>query len=87
MSFERRNTLSLKIPKVESLLSLVTKMTPVNQENFTKSYGNMLRMVTTQVDTLAMVALAQYYDPSLRCFIFQDIFKSTFIINHLKRDG
>lgn len=43
-----------------------------NRDEFKKSYGNLLGILNTEVNTIIMHTLLQLYDPPLRCFTFQD---------------
>lgn len=74
MSLERKNTLplKLKVPRVEILKALSSKLTTINEEAFKKYYDKLLSLLTMKVNVGALVALAQYYDTFLRCFTFQD---------------
>ena len=40
--------------------------------NFNKNYGNLLLVLNTPVDPMALITLFQFYDKELRCFTFQD---------------
>lgn len=42
------------------------------KEEFKKSYGNILGILNTEVNTMAVHTLVQFYGPPLRCFTFQD---------------
>ncbi|CAK8579167.1 unnamed protein product [Lathyrus sativus] len=74
MGSERRGTLPLKfkIPSVASLIALGSKLTHMNEKDVIKSYGKIMNLLTVEANTRALVSLAQFYDPSLRCFTFQD---------------
>ncbi|XP_050889482.1 uncharacterized protein LOC127094732 [Lathyrus oleraceus] len=74
MGSERRNTIPLKfkLPRVDTLITLRSKITHCKKNNFICRYGRILDLLTTPIDVLALVALSQYYDPPLRCFTFQD---------------
>ena len=43
-----------------------------NSQVFSKRYGNLLSLLDAKVDTRALQTLLQFYDPKLRCFMFQD---------------
>ncbi|KAI5430615.1 hypothetical protein KIW84_034995 [Lathyrus oleraceus] len=74
MGSEKKNTLSLKFKllRMDTLLDLSSKITPCNKNNFIYRFGQILDLLTTSVDVLALVALSQYYDPPLRCFTFKE---------------
>ncbi|KAI5396947.1 hypothetical protein KIW84_062959 [Lathyrus oleraceus] len=67
MGSERKNTLPLKfkLPRMDTLLSLSSKITPYKKKNFIYRYGQFLDLLTTSVDVSALVALFQYYDPTI----------------------
>ncbi|KAI5442996.1 hypothetical protein KIW84_011874 [Lathyrus oleraceus] len=72
---DKKNTLSLKfkLPRMDSLLALSSKITPFKKNNFICKYGQILDLLTTSVDVSAFVALYQCYDdPPLRCFTFKE---------------
>jgi hypothetical protein len=43
-----------------------------NKDDFKTSYGNLLGILNTEVNTTVVHTLVQFYDPPLRCFTFQD---------------
>lgn len=47
-------------------------MHPIYIINFGKDYGNFLSLLSQKVDSVALLTLAQFYDPPMRCFTFQD---------------
>ncbi|WJX89544.1 hypothetical protein P8452_71532 [Trifolium repens] len=74
MNSEKRRTLPLKVklPNLESLRDLSTELTLISRSAFIFKYGNILDLLFTDVQFEALTALAQFYDPSMRCFLFQD---------------
>ncbi|GAU44577.1 hypothetical protein TSUD_139500 [Trifolium subterraneum] len=60
MASTRRHTPTLKVkkPQVESLKGL--------------NYGLILNLLHVEINDMALTTLAQFYDPPLRCFTFQD---------------
>ncbi|KAI5420291.1 hypothetical protein KIW84_044176 [Lathyrus oleraceus] len=70
-----KNTLplKLKLPRMDTLVTLSSKITPRKKNNFICRYGRIQDFLTIPVDVLALVASSQYYDPLLRCFTFRDI--------------
>ncbi|KAI5396617.1 hypothetical protein KIW84_062715 [Lathyrus oleraceus] len=73
MGSKKKNNLPLKFkfPRVDTLLALSSKITPCKKRNFICRYGQILDLLTTYVNVSALVALSQYYDPSLICFTFK----------------
>ena len=57
---------------VTSLKELGRLMGPLQRQAFCKVYGKILDLTAAEVFTEAVVSLAQYYDQSLRCFMFGD---------------
>ncbi|KAK2427994.1 hypothetical protein QL285_026538 [Trifolium repens] len=74
MASEKRHTPTLKIrvPQVESLKLLSDKMTSIVKSSFEANYGLILNLLHEKIDHMAIITLAQFYDPPLRCFTFQD---------------
>jgi len=66
----------LPIKVIDSNLSglreIVQQMKTIQKNAFKKRHGNLLRLLNVEVQTSTVIALAQYYDPPLRCFTFQD---------------
>ncbi|XP_058756893.1 uncharacterized protein LOC131630118 [Vicia villosa] len=54
------------------LIQLSTLVTGRNLDEFRKTYGHILHMLTSRVDEWALYTLLQFYDPELRCFTFLD---------------
>jgi len=69
---KKRIPIKVKEGNVDGLRELVKKMTTTQKDAFRKEYGNLLNLLEIEVQTPAITALAQYYDPPLRCFTFQD---------------
>lgn len=57
--------LKFKIPSVNSLIALRSKLTPMGERNFVTSYGKIMDLLTVKENAGALVSLAQFYDPSL----------------------
>jgi hypothetical protein len=74
MNSEKRRTLPLKVklPDLETLRDLTTELTSISKSAFIFKYGNILDLLFTDVQVEALTALAQFYDPPMRCFLFQD---------------
>jgi len=54
------------------LRELRRKLKMVQRDAFRRKHGNPLSLLEVEVDISAITTLAQYYDPPLRCFTFQD---------------
>ncbi|XP_050914771.1 uncharacterized protein LOC127129668 [Lathyrus oleraceus] len=74
MEMNKRTTLRIKatIPDLQSLRILQGLMPNSIQRKFTLKYGGILDLLRVPVKAEAVTALAQFYDPPLRCFLFQD---------------
>ena len=55
---------------LSGLREIVQQMKTRQKNAFRKRYGNLLRLLNVEVQASAVTALAQYYDPPLRCFTF-----------------
>jgi hypothetical protein len=47
-------------------------MTSIGKNSFQANYGLILNLLHVKIDLMALTTLAQFYDPPLRCFTFQD---------------
>lgn len=67
MGSERRGIipLKLKVPRVDSLIALRSKLTPMDERDSVASYGKIMNLLTMNVNAMALASLAQFYDPSL----------------------
>jgi len=54
------------------LKELGQKLKAIQKVTFRIKYGNLLGLLEVEVQTPVVTALAQYYDPPLRCFTFKD---------------
>jgi hypothetical protein len=74
MGSEKRRTLSLKVelPYLESLRDLSVELTTILKSSFIFKYGDILDLLFTNVHANAITSLAQFYDPPMRSFLFQD---------------
>ncbi|KAI5444612.1 hypothetical protein KIW84_013033 [Lathyrus oleraceus] len=56
MGSERRNTLPLKfkLPRMDTLIALRSKITPYKKNNFICRYGRILDLLTTPIDVSAL---------------------------------
>lgn len=64
--------LGVKQPDVKNLRDLSDKLKIIRRRTFAARYGNILDLLEANVQEKALTALAQFYDPPLRCFTFQD---------------
>lgn len=74
MTSERKSTHSYKFmePQLIVLRGLRARLVLGNIDEFKNSYGNLLGILNTEVNTTVVHTLVQFYDPLLRCFTFQD---------------
>lgn len=73
MGLGKQSTYNYKFkdPRLGSLHELVSRLHPVYKINFGKDYGNFLGLLSHKVDPSALLTVAQFYDPPMRCFTFQ----------------
>jgi len=57
---------------LSSLRELGRKLKAIHRGAFRRKYENLLGLLELEVQIPAIMALAHYYDTSLRCFTFQD---------------
>ncbi|XP_058733221.1 uncharacterized protein LOC131604822 [Vicia villosa] len=57
---------------ITPLVRLSTRVTGQNLDEFRRTYGHILLMLTTRIDEWGLYTLLQFYDSELRCFTFQD---------------
>ncbi|XP_058764548.1 uncharacterized protein LOC131638006 [Vicia villosa] len=69
---KRTFTCSFFSEDMTHLIQLSTLVTGHNLDEFRKTYGHILHMLTSQVDEWALYTLLQFYDYELRCFTFRD---------------
>jgi len=69
-----KKKLSIKVAKsnLSNLRELVGRMKIISRNTFKRKYENLLGLLKVEAQAVAIIALAQYYDPPLRCFTFQD---------------
>ncbi|WJX71853.1 hypothetical protein P8452_55799 [Trifolium repens] len=74
MSSNKRKTLQIRaqLPDVKSLKTFNGQLPSMARDHFTFKYGKILDLLNIPVQVEAVTALAQFYDPPLRCFTFQD---------------
>src|SRR4030066_1726855 len=73
-SLEKRNTLPFKVrlPDVEGLKALSGELKALSKVSFTEKYGDILDLLSINVQADAIQTLAQFYDPPMRSFLFRD---------------
>jgi len=54
------------------LRELGQRLGSIQKGTFRKRYGNVLGLLEVKVQIPAVTALAQHYDPQMRCFTFRD---------------
>ncbi|XP_058763006.1 uncharacterized protein LOC131636417 [Vicia villosa] len=69
-----RHTSAYKILVIDvsGLISLISRLKGEVLRDFNHDYGNLLSILNTSFDPMALITLFQFYDPHLRCFTFQD---------------
>ncbi|XP_027911440.1 uncharacterized protein LOC114170156 [Vigna unguiculata] len=69
-----KKKLSIKVTEgnLSNLRELAGRMKTISRNMFKRKYGNLLGLLKVEVQVAALTALAQYYDPPLRCLTFQD---------------
>ena len=69
-----RHTFAYQVPTIDvsELKRLISYLKSDVLINFNKNYGNLLLILNTPVDPMALITLFQFYDKELRCFTFQD---------------
>ena len=78
------HTFSYQIPTIDvaELKRLSSYLKGDVLSNFNKNYGNLLLVLNTPVDPMALITLFQFYDKELRCFTFQDYQLHTCLISY-----
>ncbi|KAI5420195.1 hypothetical protein KIW84_044107 [Lathyrus oleraceus] len=71
MGSERRNTLPLKfkLPRVDTLITLRSKITPCKKNNFICRYRRMLDLLTTPIDVSALAPTIEEYEKLLDWYV------------------
>lgn len=71
---DRRNACKYKLreSKFDELKKLWDLLICDHRISFKKEYGNLLGVMLTKEDARLILTFAQFYDPTLHCFTFQD---------------
>ncbi|XP_027927759.1 uncharacterized protein LOC114184642 [Vigna unguiculata] len=69
-----KKKLSIKVVEgnLSNLRELAGRMKTISRNTFKRKYENLLGLLKVEVQVASLTTLAQYYDPPLRCFTFQD---------------
>jgi hypothetical protein len=59
-------------PDMKSLKAFSAKLTSIARSNFVHKYGKIRDLLDVPVQVEAITAYAQFYDPPLWCFTFQN---------------
>ncbi|XP_050892585.1 uncharacterized protein LOC127098119 [Lathyrus oleraceus] len=72
--YDRRNTYQYKLRecKLDELKNLRALLIGDHRDAFKKACGNLLGFLLTKEDTIMILTFAQFYDPTLNRFTFQD---------------
>src|SRR4051812_48247590 len=63
---------AVSTPDIKKLKIIKEKLPSSALDRFVARYGGILDLLKVKVQEEAITALAQFYDPPLRCFTFQD---------------
>ncbi|KAI5393369.1 hypothetical protein KIW84_060483, partial [Lathyrus oleraceus] len=74
MESEKKKTFQIKakVPCVKKFIAFRDGLTNIRRDAFTLKYGRILHLLSIPVQKEAITALAQFYDPPLRSFLFKD---------------
>ena len=74
MGSERRKALPFKakMPDIANISRLLNELPACFRVTLQGKFGHILDLLSVDVQTPAITALAQFYDPPLRSFLFQD---------------
>ena len=71
MAYVRRNTIQISFAKIPSQLKeLASRVSKTS--TFTKRHGQLLNLVTSNIDEKMLGVLFQFFDPKHHCFTFPD---------------
>jgi len=71
-SLKKKLFFMIKGNNLTNLRALGQKLKTIQRDAFRIKYENLLSLLEVEVQISTITALAQYYDPPLRCFTFQD---------------
>lgn len=73
-SRDKKKTFQIRaqVAKIDSLRFLWGKLPSFYQDRLELNYGKIVHLLCMPVQIEAITCLAQFYDPPLRCFTFQD---------------
>ena len=74
MESGKRKTFQIKakVPCVKGFIAFRDGLANIRRDAFTLKYGKILHLLSVPVQKDAITALAQFYDPPLRSFLFRD---------------
>ncbi|RDX84722.1 hypothetical protein CR513_34173, partial [Mucuna pruriens] len=80
----KRETLPIKVnmPEVEILKRYAKMFKGPNRYAFEARFGKILELLNIEVQKEAISALAQFYDPPMRCFLFRDFHMASMLEEH-----
>src|SRR4030066_1439476 len=62
----------IKLPNMDSMKTQSRNLTPSLKRSFVATYGDILDLLSVNVQPEAISVLAQFYDPPTRSFLFKD---------------
>lgn len=70
----KRKTFQIKakVPCVKGFIAFRDGLTNIRRDAFTLKYGKIIHLLSVPVQKDAITALAQFYDPPVRSFLFRD---------------
>lgn len=74
MEYGKRKTLQFKIrePKTDKLRNYAMSLSKGRKNSLNYKYGKILDLFIIPVQKGSLTVVAQFFDPTLRCFQFQD---------------
>ncbi|KAI5440638.1 hypothetical protein KIW84_010207 [Lathyrus oleraceus] len=74
IEYNKRKTLQIKVreSKTDDLRNYVVSLSKNRRKSLNYKYGRILYHLSVLVQKESLTALAQFFDPTLRCFQFQD---------------
>jgi len=71
-SLKKKLSIKVNESNLTGLRELGGKLKTIQRDAFRKKFGNLLGLLEVEVQVPVLTALAQYYDPPLRCFTFSN---------------